>query len=52
MSDARKEKNPSCPCAYDDCPRHGICKECKEYHHSRNQKTSCEKKNKDSCEAS
>jgi len=44
MSDAPREKNPSCPCPCDDCPRHGICKECRAYHHSLNQKTCCEKK--------
>jgi hypothetical protein len=39
-----KKKNPDCPCTYPGCERHGICEECKEYHHSQGQKTSCEKK--------
>lgn len=32
-----------CPCPYTSCPRHGKCKECQEYHHSRGEKTSCGK---------
>lgn len=42
--DNDKRKNPDCPCTYPDCERHGICKDCKDYHHAQGQKTSCEKK--------
>lgn len=44
----KKEKkiNKKCPCTYPGCPRHGHCDECKEYHHSQDQKTSCEKAKK------
>jgi len=36
-------ENPDCPCPLKDCPRHGKCTECEEHHHSKNQKTFCEK---------
>lgn len=35
--------NKDCPCPCDYCGRHGKCSECKEYHHSRGEKTSCGK---------
>jgi len=38
-----KVLNKNCPCTYPGCPRHADCKACKEYHHSLEQKTSCEK---------
>ncbi len=41
-----KKINEDCPCTYPGCPRHGDCEECKEYHHSIDQKTCCEKKKK------
>lgn len=28
------EINQNCPCKKINCPRHGNCKECKQYHHS------------------
>jgi len=34
-----------CPCKKIDCPRYGRCRECKDYHHSRGEKTACEKTN-------
>jgi hypothetical protein len=39
-----KESNAKCPCAYPDCPRHGDCKACKDYHHGMGEKTCCEKR--------
>jgi len=36
-------ENKNCPCPV-DCIRHGKCKECIEFHHSRNQQTYCEVK--------
>ena len=36
------EENQDCPCTW-DCPRHGKCSECHEYHHNRGEKTSCGK---------
>jgi hypothetical protein len=38
-----EEINPDCPCTWPGCPRHGKCKACQEYHHSRGDKTSCGK---------
>ena len=38
-----REYNPDCPCTWPGCPRHGRCRECREYHHSMGQKTACEK---------
>lgn len=31
----------NCPCE-SECPRHGKCKECKEFHHPNEMKTKCE----------
>ena len=42
MSD--KKINPDCSCTNEGCSRHGDCKACKEYHHSKGEKTACERK--------
>ncbi len=36
-------ENPDCPCSETQCPRHGKCSKCQEYHHKLGQKTSCGK---------
>jgi len=38
-----KKINQDCPCTWPGCVRHGHCVECKDYHHSRDEKTSCGK---------
>tara|TARA_Y100000310_G_scaffold344307_1_gene456319 strand:+ start:1353 stop:1475 length:123 start_codon:yes stop_codon:yes gene_type:complete len=39
---AEEEINKDCPCTW-DCPRHGKCTLCQEYHRSCGDKTSCGK---------
>jgi len=39
---ADTKKNPDCPCK-GGCPRQGDCEACREYHHSRGSKTTCER---------
>lgn len=34
--------NPNCPCLTFDCPYHGKCDECRNYHHPYGEKTYCE----------
>jgi len=38
-----EDKNPNCPCSAKDCPRNANCKQCREYHHSKGNKTACER---------
>ncbi|WP_027371488.1 DUF6485 family protein [Desulfovermiculus halophilus] len=47
MSD-KKERCPrlkinseSCPCTYPNCPRHGLCCECIQYHRQRGELPAC-----------
>lgn len=42
MASTEKQKK-ECPCTSRNCPRHGDCDTCKEYHHSRGSKTACER---------
>ena len=35
--------NKDCPCTWPNCPRHGDCEACKEYHHKIGEKTCCER---------
>ena len=46
MSDRNKTTNPNCPCTWQNCPRHGVCAECRAYHRGHGQKTACEKQRK------
>ncbi len=46
MAKAEKKEKKECPCTYPGCPRHSHCDECKEYHHSQGEKTTCEKAKK------
>ena len=36
-------ENSDCPCYEISCSRHGKCSKCQEYHHARDEKTSCGK---------
>ncbi len=37
------EINKDCPCTNVTCERHGICEECKAFHHANGGLTTCEK---------
>ncbi len=39
----KSDINLDCRCPTLDCPRHGDCKSCKEYHHKRLETTYCGK---------
>lgn len=43
-----KEENTKCPCRKLNCPRHGNCGECREYHKGPGEKwePACERKRK------
>jgi hypothetical protein len=44
MADKAPERKPKkCPCAYEDCDRHGNCDACKAYHRATGSKTTCER---------
>jgi hypothetical protein len=44
-SKSTQEINPDCPCDELNCPRHGKCSECQDYHkkHPEDGKTACGK---------
>lgn len=37
----------TCPCTVADCPRHGVCCECIEFHHKMGELTACETQMRD-----
>ncbi|MCS7134621.1 MAG: hypothetical protein NZ889_02070 [Candidatus Pacearchaeota archaeon] len=37
----KKENENKCPCIFLDCPRHGICCECLQYHKTIGNPTAC-----------